>query len=342
MARFVFTTIAVSALAASLGYSSAHADAVEDFYHGKTITFVIASNPGGSYDIYSRLLADNMPRYIPGKPTMIVKHAGGSGGGLPMTNAFHNTGQRDGSEIGMTQQTAVLAQILTPDVVKYDARQWGWIGLMTPIRNMLGVGHTAPAQTLDEAKEKEVLVGATGRASPMYIVPIMLNEIYGTKFKPVMGYKNVAEVDLAMERGEVFGRGASWQSVVSQKPQYIAEKKFKALVVDGLTRDPEIPDVPLMIELAKTDQQKQAVMLVSSAAEFGRSVFTPPGVPADRLAALRKAFDATMKDPAFLAEAKKRDAPIEPQNAAYLEKTTAAVINSPPEVVAIARKLMGE
>jgi tripartite-type tricarboxylate transporter receptor subunit TctC len=242
----------------------------------------------------------------------------------------------------MTQQTAILAQVLTPDVVKYDARQWNWIGLMTPIRNMLGVWHTAPAQTLEQAKEKEVLVGATGRASPMYIVPVVLNEIYGTKFKPVMGYKNVAEVDLAMERGEVFGRGASWQSVVSQKPHYIAEKKFKALVVDGLTRDPEIPDVPLLIELAKTEQHKQAVMLVSSAAEFGRSVFAPPGVPADRVTALRKAFDATMKDPAFLEEAKKREAPIEPQTADHLAKTTAIVINSPPEVVAIARKLMGE
>jgi tripartite-type tricarboxylate transporter receptor subunit TctC len=341
MIRFAFPITAVAALTA-LGCGAARADAVEDFYRGKTITFIIASNPGGSYDIYSRLLADHMPSHIPGKPTMIVKHAGGSGGGLPMTNAFYNTGRRDGSEIGMTQQTAILAQILTPDLVKYDARQWGWIGLMTPIRNMLGVWHTAPAQTLDEAKKKEVLVGATGRASPTYIVPIALNKIYGTKFKPVMGYKNVAGIDLAMERGEVFGRGASWQSVVSQKPQYITEKKFKALVVDGLTRDPEIPDVPLLVELAKTEQHKQAAMLVSSASEFGRSVFTPPGVPADRLSALRKAFDATMKDPAFLAEAKKRKAPIEPQNAAYLEKITADVINSSPEVVAIARHLMEE
>lgn len=341
MTRTIFAA-AIMAASTGLAASLASADPIEEFYGGKTITFVIASNPGGSYDVYSRILANHMPNHIPGKPTMIIRHAGGSGGGLPMTNAFHNTAKRDGTEIGMTQQTAVLAQVLTPDVVKYDARQWNWIGLMTPIRNMLGVWHTAPAQTLDEAKEKEVLVGATGRASPMYIVPIVLNEIYGTKFKPVMGYKNVAEVDLAMERGEVFGRGASWQSVVSQKPQYIAEKMFKALVVDGLTRDPEIPDVPLLIELAKTERHKQAVMLVSSTAEFGRSVFAPPGVPADRVAALRKAFDATMKDPAFLEEAKKRNAPIEPQSGDSLAKTTAAVINSPPEVVVIARKLMGE
>lgn len=341
MARQMFKCLALSFMAGMVS-GVAQADAIEDFYRGKTITFVIASNPGGSYDIYSRLLANHMPSHIPGKPTMVIKHAGGSGGGLPMTNAFHNTGKRDGTEIGMTQQTAILAQVLTPDVAKYDARQWNWIGLMTPIRNMLGVWHTAPAQTLDEAKTKEVLVGATGRASPMYIVPMVLNEIAGTHFKPVMGYQNVAEVDLAMERGEVFGRGASWQSVVSQKPHYIAEKKFKALVVDGLTRDPEIPDVPLLIELAKTEQHKQAVTLVSSAAEFGRSVFAPPGVPTDRIAALRKAFDATMKDAVFLDEAKKRDAPIEPQSADYLAKTTATVINSSPEVIAIARKLMGE
>lgn len=339
MIRYLVSA-AIIAIATSTALP-AFANAVEDFYRGKTISFIVASDPGGSYDIYARLLATYMPANIPGKPTMVVKFAGGSGGGLPMTNNFHNTGKRDGTEIGMTQQTAVLNQLLTPEIAKYDAREWHWIGLMSPIRNMLAIWHTAPAQTLDEAREKEVLVGATGRASPMYIVPTVLNEIYGTKFKVVMGYKSVSDVDLAMERGEVFGRGASWQSVVSQRPHYITEKKLKAVVVDGLTRDPELPDVPLLVELAKNDQQRQAMMLVSSAAEFGRSVFTPPGVPGDRIAALRAAFDATMKDASFIEDAKKRNTPIEPQSGDSLQRTAAEVLRAPPEVVAIVRRIMG-
>jgi tripartite-type tricarboxylate transporter receptor subunit TctC len=334
-----FWVVAASLLVAGAG--GARADAVSDFYKGKTITLYVGAGAGGSYDIYARTLAEHMPGHIPGKPTMIVKMAGGVGGGLPAANYVHNTAPHDGTLIAMTQQTIVANQLLYPKSARYDVRKWNWIGLMAPVRNMLAVWHTAPAQTLDEAKKKEVIVGATGRASPTYLVPQILNEVLGTKFKIVLGYNGVADLNLAMERGEIQGRGASWISVVTQSPQYIAEKKLKALVVDGLTRDPLIPDVPLMTEVAPTKQDRETIAFISSAAEFGRSVFAPPGVAADRVKALRAAFDATMKDKAFLDEAKKRKIPIEAQNGEALAKVAAEIASSSPDSVNAARHLMG-
>jgi tripartite-type tricarboxylate transporter receptor subunit TctC len=249
---------------------------------------------------------------------------------------------RDGTAIAMTQQTIVVAQAIEKVAAgKYDVRQWGWIGLMSPIRNMLAVWHTAPAQTLEEARHKEVIVGSTGRTSPTFIVPQVLNEIYGTKFKIVSGYNGVAQLNLAMERGEIQGRGASWISVVASKPEYITEKKLKPLVVDGLTRDPLIPHVPRLIELTKNEHQRQAVTLISASAEFGRAVFAPPEVPADRLNALRRAFDAALKDPALLADAKKRKLEIEPAPGETLQKVAAEVVSASPEAVAYARELQG-
>jgi len=324
-----------------LGAGVARADAISDFYQGKTVTLYVGAGAGGSYDIYARTLAEHMPSHIPGKPTLIVRMAGGVGGGLPAANQAHNTSPRDGSFIAMTQQTIVANQLLYPQSAKYDVRQWNWIGLMAPVRNMLAVWHTAPAQTLEEAKTKEVIVGATGRASPTYLVPQILNEVLGTKFKIVLGYNGVADLNLAMERGEIQGRGASWISVVTQSPQYITEKKLKPLVVDGLTRDPLIPDVPLMTEVAPTERDRETIAFISSAAEFGRAVFAPPGVPADRVKALRSAFDATMKDEAFLASAKQRKIPIEAQDGESLGKVATKIASSSPEAVKAARRLMG-
>jgi tripartite-type tricarboxylate transporter receptor subunit TctC len=241
----------------------------------------------------------------------------------------------------MTQQTIVANQLLYPQSAHYDVRTWNWIGLMAPTRNMLAVWYKAPAQTIEEATKKEVIIGATGRASPTFLVPQILNEMLGTKFKIVIGYNGVADLNLAMERGEIEGRGASWISVITQAPQYIAEKKLKPLVVDGLTPEPSIPDVPLMLDVAKTPKDKETMAFISSAAEFGRSVFVPPNVPADRVAALRAAFDATMKDPDFLADAEKRKIPIEAQGGEALGKTAAKIASSSPQAVAAARKLMG-
>jgi tripartite-type tricarboxylate transporter receptor subunit TctC len=329
-------------LAATGLTNAARAESAEEFYKGKTITLFVGAGVGGSYDLYARLVAPALSRHIPGNPTVVVKLMLGGGGGLPAAIHMQRTAPRDGTSIGLTQQTIVVAQLIESVAAgKYDVNTWGWIGLMTPIRNMLSVWHTAPAQTLDEARHKEVTVGSMGRTSPTYIVPRVLNEIYGTKFKIVTGYNGISGVNLAMERGEVQGRGASWLSVVTATPHYITEKKLKPLVFDGLTKEPGFPDVPLLAELAKNDREKQAVTLISSASEFGRALFTTPEVPADRLAVLRRAFNAAMKDPELLAEAKKRKMPIEPQSGETLQKLAAQVTKTFPEAVAYARELQG-
>jgi tripartite-type tricarboxylate transporter receptor subunit TctC len=341
MTRHRLLTVSAALVTALFAMPALHAQTVEQFYAGKSITLLVGAGSGGSYDVYARALARHMGKHIPGQPTVIVKIGGGGGGGIATTIQLEHTVPKDGTVIGMTQQTNIVSQLIEPAVAgKFDVAKWHWIGLMAPIRNMIAVWHTAPAQTLDEAKEKEVIIGATGRASPTFVVPQVLNEIVGTKFKMVMGYRGISDLNLAMERGEIQGRGASWISVITQTPHYIAEKKLKALAVDGLTREPTLPDVPLLLQLAKGDRERAALKLMAAAAEFGRAVWAPPGVPADRVAALRTAFDATMKDAEFLAEAEKAKLSIDPTTGTQLAKVAAEVLASPPDAVAYARQLM--
>jgi tripartite-type tricarboxylate transporter receptor subunit TctC len=332
-------TLACSAL---LTHHARADDAATPFYAGKTITLTVAAGAGGSYDVYARALADFYGRHIAGQPVVVVKLTSGVGGGIATAIQLENTALKDGTVIGMTQQTNLVSQLTeTAAMGKYNVGTWQWIGLMAPVRNMLALWYTSPAQSLEDAKTKEVVIGATGRASPTFSVPQALNQLIGTKFKMVLGYQGVNDLNLAMERGEIQGRGASWSSVMLQAPQYITEKKLKALVVDGLTREPTLPDVPLLVDLAKTDEQRQAVRLMSSAAEFGRAIFAPPGVPAERVTLLRRAFDATMTDPHFLEEAKKLQLPIEPATGEALERITREVLATSPAAIAYARDLMG-
>jgi tripartite-type tricarboxylate transporter receptor subunit TctC len=327
---------------ALLAPAAAQAQSVEQFYNGKTITFMVGAGAGGSYDIYARVLAAHMSKHIPGKPTIIVKLAGGVGGGISTSIQMEHTAPKDGTMIGMTQQTNVTSQLVEAQVAgKYDISKWRWVGNMAPLRNFLGVWHTAPAQSLEEATQKEVIIGATGRNSPTFTVPQALNEVMGTKFKFVLGYNGAADLNLAMERGEIQGRGASWISVVTQAPQYIEQKKLKPLVVDGLTRDPLLPEVPTLVELAKTPEQKAALLMICGSSEFARAVFLPPGVPQDRVDALRRAFDATMKDPDFLAEAKKMMIPVEPNGGENLDKIAREIVATSPQAIALAKKLLG-
>ena len=342
MRATLITTAALIGACLAFSPTTARAQSVEQFYTGKTITFIVGAGAGGSYDLYARALANHMPKYIPGKPIMIVKIAGGVGGGLSTAIGVEHTAPKDGATIGMTQQTNVTSQLTETAVAgKFDISKWRWIGNMAPLRNFIGVWHTAPAQSLEEAKTKEVIVGATGRNSPTFILPQAINEIMGTKFKFVLGYNGVADLNLAMERGEIQARGGSWISVVTQVPDYIKDKKIKPFAVDGLTRDPLIPDVPTLLDLAQTPEQKAALMIICGSSEFARAPFLPPGVPQDRVDALRKAFDATMKDADFLAEAQRLQLPIEPQGGVALDRIAKEIVATPAPAIALAKKLLG-
>ena len=335
--RFCATVLAAGVAVAI----PAAADPIEEFFKGKTVTFYIGAGAGGTYGLYGQLLVNHIGKHLPGHPTIVIKYHGASSGGVVAANFMHNAAAKDGSVIGMTQQTIPVAQLMRPGVGKFDVRQWNWIGNMAPVRNMLGVWHTAKAQTIDAAKKVEVVIGATGKSSPTYITPSLLNRYVGTKFKIIRGYEGTKGIDIAMERGEVLGRGASWSSIKIGHPDWVKEKKFKVLAFDATTRQPDLPDVPRIMDLVSDPTHRQVLELVGVSAEFGRAVFLPPGAPSDKVAAWRNAFDATMKDKAFLADAQKRKAEIEPMTAAEMEAMVKRVFAARPEVVEAARKVMG-
>lgn len=316
--------------------AAAH-DPVAEFYRGKTVSILVGAGEGGSFVPYAQLLAEHMKRHVPGGPTMIVKTMGGQGGGLDTAIQMHNTIAKDGLTFAMTQQTIVVAQVLNPQFARYDARQWNWLGNMASIRNTLAVWHTAKAQSVAAAKVHEVIAGATGPSSPTYIVPNFLNTYAGTRFKIVSGYKGTAELNIAMQRGEVEARGGSWLSVELQTPELIAENKVKAIVFASVTREPSLPDVPTMAEAVSDPRHKRAAEFISAESDFGRAFFLPPGVPAERVAALRRAFQAALADPALLDDARKRRMPIEPTTAEFLTALTEKVVTTPKEIVELAK-----
>jgi tripartite-type tricarboxylate transporter receptor subunit TctC len=322
---------ALISTALALGLSTAAK--ADDFYKGKVITFLVGSGEGGSFGIYGQVLAQHMSKHIPGQPKIIVKYYGGQSGGLTLANQMQSATTPDGLTIAMTQQTIVPNQLINPDYAQYDARTWIWIGNMAPIRNMLAVYHTAPAQSVEDAKQHEVIVGATGPSSPTYILPDLLNKFLGAKFKIITGYKGTADLNLAMLRGEIQGRGGSWLSVIQAAPELIEKKQIKPIVFAALSRDPASPETPTLPELMQDPAQKQAAEFVSSESDYGRAVFLPPRTPQDRVDLLRTAFDATMKDPEFLAEAKRLQMPIEPISPQRMTEITARILATPKHIV---------
>ncbi len=328
---------AVAGMVLSFAAPAVAQDAGAEFYRGKTISILVGAGEGGSFVPYAQILAEHMKRHIPGAPNIIVKTMGGQGGGLDTAIQMQNTATKDGLTMAMTQQTIVLAQVINPEFARYDARTWNWVGNMAAIRNMLAVWHTAKAQSVEAAKTTEAIVGATGPSSPTYIMPSFLNRFAGTKFKIVSGYKGTADLNLAMQRGEIEVRGGSWVSVELAVPEFITEKKLKPIVFASLDRDPGNKDVPTLAELVSDPQAKQAAEFISAEAAFGRAFFLPPGVPADRVATLRKAFEAMIKDPVMLADAAKKRLPIDPTTAEDLTKVTAKVVATPKDVAALAK-----
>ncbi len=320
-------------IATTLALSLSVTAKADDFYKGKVITFLVGSGEGGSFGVYGQVLAQHMSKHIPGQPKIIVKYYGGQSGGLTLANQMQSATTPDGLTFAMTQQTIVPNQLINPDYAQYDARTWIWIGNMAPIRNMLALYHTAKAQSVDEAKQNEVIVGATGPSSPTYILPDLLNKFLGTKFKIITGYKGTADLNLAMMRGEIQGRGGSWLSVIQAAPEMIEKKEIKPIVFAALSRDPASPDTPTLPELMKDPAQKQAAEFVSSESDYGRAVFLPPRTPQDRVDILRKAFDATMKDAEFLAEAKRLQMPIEPISPERMSEITARILATPKHIV---------
>jgi tripartite-type tricarboxylate transporter receptor subunit TctC len=335
----LYAFIAGGILAAAAS-SAAQADAVADFYKGKTMTLVVSTGAGGTYDTVARTIAKHMPNHIPGKPVIIVKYMPGAGHVLA-TNFMYNQAPKDGTHIATIGNSIPLHQILDGKGVRYDARKFNWLGT-TGISNLMTVAWAASGiKSIDDVMKKEVTAGSTGTGSGTSLYPTVTNNVLGTKFKLIAGYRKATEIDLAMERGEVVVRsGFSYGSLSHEHPDWLKDKKVNFLFQVGGEREEDLPSVPLMTDLAKNDEQRQILKLISSTVAIGRPYLTTPGVPADRLAALRSAFMATVKDPAFLTDAKKLDFDLKPLGAEKVTEIVKDTINTPADIVTKARAAM--
>lgn len=332
----LFSTLALLAFPAA----AVKAQSVADFYRGKSITMAVGTSPGGDYDLRMRMVARYIGRHIPGTPTIVPTNMPGAGQML-VANWLAGVAPKDGTVIVALSQNLPVSQATGASGVKYDVRQFNWIGNTTDSPNVINSWYTTGIRTIQDVMQRELVVGATGIASGSYLYPHALNTLVGTKFKIVTGYPGGNDINLAMERGEVGGRGSnSWASWKSTRPQWLAEKKIYILVQVGVRRNPELPDIPTLQELAHNDLDAQVLTFISADTAISRPFVTNAGVPRERVEALRRAFDATMKDPDFLAEAAKTKTDISPMTGEEAQRIAAATIDAPPEVRARASTLM--
>jgi tripartite-type tricarboxylate transporter receptor subunit TctC len=311
----------------------------EPSFEGKTITIVTSTGVGGVYDLTARVIARHMGRHIPGNPTLIVQNMPG-GGNVLATNYMYNIAPKDGSVIATVHNAMPLHQVLHGRGVRFDAGKFNWLGSTGPENEVILVWKGVGIDTIKQAKEREVVLGATGAGSGLSIMPIAVNNVLGTRFKIVIGYKTSEDINLALERGEVQARAFGINSIMAQHPDWLTGRKVAFLAQAGVKRDKELPDVPLLTELAATEEQRAILKLISAPAGLGHPYLVPPGVPADRLAVLRAAFEATLKDKAFLADVDKLQIAIDPMGAEEASRIVADTINAPPAVVAQAKAAM--
>ncbi|MDH3239255.1 MAG: tripartite tricarboxylate transporter substrate-binding protein [Alphaproteobacteria bacterium] len=330
------TTCLAVMLGAGLAIGSAgpvKADAVSDFYKGKRLKLLIGFGTGGGYNLYARHVARHMGRHIPGDPSFIAQNMPGAGS-IRLTNHLFNKAPKDGTEIGMVSQAIPLSQLLNYKGFKADLSKFNWIGNASVSNGVTSAWHTRPFKTLEDVKKNEMVVPASGGRSTSTIIPRVLNAILGTKFKIIQGFSGAGQMNLAIERGEVDGRAsntlASWNATA---PDWVANKKLVHLVQFGLKSDPRIADVPLAHTLTTNKDDQAVLRILSSLPAIGRPIAAPPGVPAERVAALRKAFDDTMTDAAYIAEAKKLKMELNPMGGAELADVITKVMATPQSVV---------
>jgi tripartite-type tricarboxylate transporter receptor subunit TctC len=332
--------IACALIAGLLSPALSRADAVSDFYTGKAITLIISTGVGGGVDTNARLVARHLRNHLPGAPSIIPKNLTGAGH-LQATNYLYGQAPKDGTYIGAILPAFVGFQVLDGRGAQYDVRNFNFLGSSDVENANLYTWRTLKMKRIEEAKERQVLMGATGAGSYTMLYPTLLNNVLGYKFKIISGYKSTNEIHLAMERGEIDGRaGNFFSSLKSQNPDWLAEKKIDILLQIGAKRDPEWPDVPLLTDLAANEEQRQIFKLFSAEIALGRVFITTPGVPPDRLAALRKAFDETMRDRAFIEDAKKVEMQVRPLDHVQASMLAREIIDMEPALVTKAKAAM--
>ncbi len=318
----------------------AHAQSVVDFYKGKTITQAISFPPGGGYDLYARILARHMGKHIPGNPSIVPQNMPGAGG-LRVAQYFYNAAPRDGLTFGTFTRMAHIAPLYDP-AQKYDSAKFTWLGAITDAVSVCITWHTSPVKTWQDFLTKPTTFGGTGPSGEVDIFTNVYRNVFGAKVRLAAGYPGTAPIMLAIERGEIDGVcGIDWTTLKAQRQHWIKNKQINVLVQTAFRKDPDLSDVPLIMDLTKDPEKLQILKLYVSSHEFARPFAAPPGIPADRAAALIAAFEATTKDPGFLAETAKHQMEVAPVSGKKLAGMLAELYATPGPILAKARAAIG-
>jgi tripartite-type tricarboxylate transporter receptor subunit TctC len=339
MARFAFGAVfGVTTLAGAIAEPAA-AQTPEQFYKGKTVILMLGHPPGGSYHMYATLAANHLKKHLPGNPNVILEHRPG-GGGVRAVRHFYSNAPRDGSVIGLFPETIGHTEILQPEVGQWKTQEMTYIGTFSGVGAVMMRRSNAPAKTIAEMRKMTSSVGCTGKTSQAYQTAALMKNLGGFQFKIICGYPGSAEYVLALVRGEVDLVASAWLQWRTSHTADIASGKMVPVVQTGLRRNRELPDLPLMQELIEEPTAKKVIEFVSAGTAFGRALIAPPGVPADRIAALRAAFDGLVKDPAFLKDAERAKAQIDPTPGAELQQDLVAMFQAPKDIVDRAKVAM--
>jgi tripartite-type tricarboxylate transporter receptor subunit TctC len=335
--------MALAALTATA--TASFGQSVEDFYRDRRIKYILGSAGGGGYDVYTRTVTKYMGKHIPGNPTFVIQNMPGAGG-VVAANYLYNVSPRDGSELGMTGRASAIEPLINPSdkSARFVATKFNWIGTPQQEIGILLVWQPSPIETMQDLKKHELTVSSTGRAAATSVYPRLLNNMFGTKFKVIEGYKSSQEGLFALEKGEVAGHSSGGSSAAfrNRVDPWVKEGKAKMLLQVSMEKDPAYPDVPLITEMATNDTERQILELVLIQQVMGRPILAPPGIPADRVKALRDAFDATMKDPEFLAEADRQKLEVNPVGGAHLNELLERVYATPKDVTDRVAELLNQ
>ena len=333
----------IAALFLVTALPSAHAaDAVESFYAGKNVTLIIGYSAGGGYDTYARVLARHMGDRIPGKPTIVPQNMTGAGS-LRAVNYLYGVAAKDGTVMATFARGMAMEPLLNPTGTQFDAQKLTWIGSVSNEVSICGFMAEAGIKNWQDMREKSYTLGGSGPGADTDIFPVALKNMFGLKLKLATGYPGGADITLAMQRHEIDGRcGWSWSSILSRNHDMLDAKAFTIPLQFALEKHEDLPNVPLVLELTQDPKKLAALKLIVSRQAMARPFAAPPGIPADRRDALRAAFDATMKDKDFLAEAQKNDLEVRPISGVALEKLIGELYQSPPDVVELAKQIIKE
>lgn len=320
---------------------AAPASAQSDFYKGKTIELIISTGAGGGLDANGRIVARHLGNHIPGNPTVVARNMPGAGH-IRAANYVFSQSPKDGTTIGTFIPIFVMAHVLERSKgIQFNPANFQWLVSTSSSNSTVYVWHTAGVKSLEDAMAREVLMGGTGVGSYNVIYPTVLNSVVGTRFKLVTGYASTTEIAIAMERGEVQGRaGNNFNSLTSEHGEWLKDGKINLLAQVGLERDPDFPNLPLITDFAKTDEARAILRFFSTDVVIGRPFVTSPGVPAERVALLRQAFDSMLKDPAFREDARKSGIDISPVGGVAIQKIVTDFMNTPADIVAKSKAAM--